>query len=289
MKSLKSRNLKLLSYGILFIIVIAGCLSFSSYLTEPYAHISPNYPQINIIPILSKENLNDQDYRTLFYQTGLGKTAIDEFRGNLFNSTQRILSFQQDFFSNIKYVCEKNSLISREEYVVDAFGHYINGAQIAPLYNGYILITKSSHTYGWRNGHAALVVDAANGKTLESAVLGTNSCIQDISKWTNYPNFILLKLKGASQELQNEIAKSALKNLNNIPYNLTIGIFSPKFEKAGLIKGTHCSHLVWESFRLFGYDLDSDGGMIVTPKDIANSPLLEVVQVFGVNPKEIWP
>lgn len=39
---------------------------------------------------------------------------------------------------------------------------------------------------------------------------------------------------------------------------------------------------------MFIFILDSDAGMIVTPKDIANSPLLEVVQVYGVNPEDIW-
>ena len=38
-----------------------------------------------------------------------------------------------------------------------------------------------------------------------------------------------------------------------------------------------------------GFDLDSDGGRIVTAKDIANSSLLEVVQIFGVDPDAIWP
>ena len=112
---------------------------------------------------------------------------------------------------------------------------------------------------------------------------------EDIKKWTNYPNFVLLRLKGASLELMNEIAQHALTNLNGIPYDCTVGIFSSKFKKAGEITRTHCSHLIWEAFRLFDYDLDSDGGMIVTPKDIVKSPHLQIVQVFGVNPDDIWP
>jgi uncharacterized protein YycO len=77
--------------------------------------------------------------------------------------------------------------------------------------------------------------------------------------------------------------------LNNIPYDLVTGIFNSKFKEPGEIDGTQCAHLVWEAFKLYGYDLDSDGGGLVTPNDIANSPLLEVVQVYGVNPREIWP
>ena len=52
---------------------------------------------------------------------------------------------------------------------------------------------------------------------------------------------------------------------------------------------TSCAHLVWEAYQSTGLDLDSDGGKIVTVKDLANSEYLDVVQVYGVDPEEIWP
>ena len=55
------------------------------------------------------------------------------------------------------------------------------------------------------------------------------------------------------------------------------------------LKKTQCSHLVWYPYAQFGYDIDSDGSWLVTPKDITNSEYLEVVQVYGVDPEEIWP
>ena len=289
MKFTKSRSFRAIIKIAAAIFLIIACLAISTALTEPYAHIAPDYPKVNIQSVLSQEQLGKADYELLFRQTGLGQPAVDEIIASYPDSTQRFLRFQENLFSNIHYVCERISLISREESVVDENGRYINGTEMAPLHNGYILITKSSHTYGWRNGHAALVVDAAQGSTLESVVLGTDSCIQSIDKWTNYPNFVLLRLKGASLELMDEIAQSALANLNTIPYDFTVGVFSPKLQKIGEINATHCSHLIWEAFSLFGYDLDSDGGMIVTPKDIVKSPHLQVVQVFGVDPEDIWP
>lgn len=289
MKFVNRRGYRNIIIIILVIAFIYGGLSISLVLLEPYAHIAPDYPKINISSILAKRELSQEDYQTLYYQTGLGKPAIDDLRTLYPDSANRILNFQQKFFESIKYVHERNSPISWEESAVDENGKYIAATDMAPLRNGYILITKSSYTYGWRNGHAALVVDAENGTTLESVVLGTNSTFQDISKWTNYPNFMLLRLKNAPPELLDEIAQSAVKNLNNIPYDLFAGIFNSKFKKPGKIDGTQCSHLVWEAFRLFGFDLDSDGGGLVTPNDIANSPLLEVVQVYGVDPDNIWP
>jgi hypothetical protein len=47
--------------------------------------------------------------------------------------------------------------------------------------------------------------------------------------------------------------------------------------------------VVWYPYERYGYDLDSDGFWLVTPKDIANSDLLEVVQVYGADPEAIWP
>ena len=37
-----------------------------------------------------------------------------------------------------------------------------------------------------------------------------------------------------------------------------------------------------------GYDLDPTGGPLVTPDDIANSPYLEVVQIYGFDPDKLW-
>ena len=57
---------------------------------------------------------------------------------------------------------------------------------------------------------------------------------------------------------------------------------------AEIAEKTHCAHLVWYAYRSYGYDLDGDGGRIVTPKDLSKSSLLEPVQVVGVSPMGLW-
>lgn len=288
------------------IAVLIVLLAVSTALAEPWAHIYPNYSKADISAVLSKKLLTDADYETLFYQTGLGRPAVDELRVRYFDFGERILRFQKNFFNNVGYICEKNSLVSREESLVDEYGNLTDGTELAPVHDGDILITKCSHTYGWRNGHCALVIDAAVGNTLESVVLGTDSTVQDINKWTNYPDFMLLRLKNAPPDLPDNVAKAAAKYLCGVPYRLTAGIFGPKIIFSdrtkvlhdagthdilinGEITGTHCSHLVWQAYMFYGYNVDSDRGLIVTPKDIANSPHLEIVQVYGVDPVNIWP
>ncbi len=285
---MKKRTIIISIMLVAFIIFVTGAMAVSIVLIEADAHIYPNYPRVHLEAILAKPTFSGEDYKTLFHQTGLGRPAIDELRQNSRNWAQRILQFQEYFFAEIEYVCEYNSPISKEESIVDESGNYIFGTELAPLHEGYILVTKSSHTYGWRNGHSALVVDAAQGKTLESAVLGSNSIIQGIDKWPNYPNFILLRPKDCSYEEMKEIADTAVGVLLDIPYDLTVGVFSPKLVSEDKIRGTHCSHLIWLVYSYFGYDLDSDGGIIVTPNDIVNSPELEIVQVYGVDPRNIW-
>lgn len=286
---MKTRILRISATILLTVAAVISLMLLSMAAIEPKAHIYPDYPVADLDPVLRKDSFTEEDYNLLYLQTGLGKPAVDEIRELYGDWRERLLRFQHNFFRKIDYVCEKNSPISREEAIVDEQGNYAHGTELAPVHEGYIFVTKSSHTYGWRNGHSALVVDAQNGRTLESAVLGQNSSIQDIGKWTVYPNFMLLRPKRAAYEEMQEIALTALELLNDIPYSLTIGIFSPKSADRDKIKGTHCSHLIWQAYSYFGYDLDSDGGMIVTPKDIANSPYLEIVQVYGVDPRSIWP
>lgn len=98
---------------------------------------------------------------------------------------------------------------------------------------------------------------------------------------------MLLRPKPEYREKAAQAVAFANEHLAGIPYNLVAGIFTSKFQEAP--GGTQCAHLVWEAYQSTGLDLDSDGGKIVTVKDLANSEYLDVVQVYGVDPEEIWP
>lgn len=261
-------------------------LLLSTIITEPQAHQKPQWSIEDISGLLSKETLSPTDYQHLFNQTGLGPAAVDELRTTPAGREQ-ILAISQYFFAPVTYRCDKNSPISREESLVDADDQLISGTILAPLHNSDILITSASHTFGWRNGHVALVVDAQKGQTLESVVLGTNSSLQNIQKWTNYPNFIVLRLKDISPEIADAIAEKAVAALYDIPYRLSVGLLSPKEQLPEAVTGTHCAHLIWQAYQFFGYDLDYNQGAVVTPMDIAKSPLLEVVQIYGIDPVNV--
>ncbi|MFA6783098.1 MAG: hypothetical protein WCR90_07795 [Sedimentibacter sp.] len=281
-------NRKKVLIAFITIIIIIAAIAIAEKLIEPMGYFRPDYDKTDITDILEKEMLSDEDYKELFYQTGLGKTAVDEIMKNKVLGKERILEFQKNFFTEYNISREKSAVIVNHESIVDEEGKLMYGFDLAPYENGYVLISKGTHSLGWRHGHAGIVTDAENQETLEAVLLGKDSMLQDINKWRIFPSFMMLKLKDTSLKDLNEISEFAKNNLLDIPYGLTVGLTSKKNPDPNNIKTTQCAHIVWYPFMQFGYDIDSDGTWLVTPKDIANSELFEIVQIYGVDPGDIW-
>lgn len=252
---------------------IAAAYVSSLFYIEGLAYSAPTAERCDLDGIVRKSSYNDlteEDYEFIYSQTGLGKPAVRSL-----DSLEKLYDYQESYFAEVDFKCKANSPVSYEERVQNS------KILLAPLEDGDILVTNASHVFSWRNGHAAIVTSAKEGKTLEAVVIGTNSKPQNVSKWTSYPNFAVLRLKGADRETRAKIASAAVEYLDDVPYNVFIGIYPMKYSNIAAVKGTQCAHLVWLAYAAYGYDIDSDGGLIVTPKDIAESDLFEVVQTFG--------
>ncbi len=267
-----------------FFTVLATLLAFTlaallgcDLACESSAYVPPKYAQIDITPILNKEEWTDEDYRTLYYQTGLNASSLLSLKG----APRYILQFQYSMFVEPQIVHETVAPTTPH----DMLNNHI--VPVAPLQKGDIFVTSSCHTFGWRNGHAALVVNAQNEELLQSFAPGHYSATHSPYWFSISSNFMILRLKDASHAERAAIADYAVENLTNIPYSLTVGLFSSK-DQTGNVTQTNCSHLVWQAYKALGYDLDSDGGPICTTRDIANSPLLEVVQVYGFDLDTLW-
>lgn len=287
-RSLKNRIIKRIKNAFIVLFLVFCMIYILDWLTEDDGAWKPDYPKADLGSIVSKADLTDEDYKTIYMQTGLGRDAADELlqkkAGN--NREKEFEIYQDNFFSSGNYECRTIAVIVKEERMRDKDGNTVKGFEIPNLKNGDILLTKATHSLGWRHGHAAIVTDAARGETLEAILLGSPSILQSTAKWRTYPSFIHLRLKDSETIDPEKIAEYAKTEILGIPYGLLTGIPVKAPEE---IKQTQCSHLVWYPYEHFGYDLDSDGSWLVTPKDIAHSDLLEVVQVYGVNPEEIWP
>lgn len=260
--------------SILTFIFILNC--WKEY-SERFAYQAPFYDMVDLEPILGREQLNYADYEVISEQTGLHEDILMELVVK--GEEETIYRIQEMYFRIPDMTCKHNTPISWEERITDADRQYYEGKFVG-LEEGDILITPNSHTYGFRNGHAAIVIDAREGKTLEAVVLGEPVCVQSIQKWETIPTVIVLRLKDASAEKRKEIAEHAVECMNEVRYGFSQDMLDWLWTED--VKNTHCSHVVWKCYKDFGYDLDSDGGIFVTPSDIVESDLLEVRQVYGV-------
>lgn len=236
-------------------------------------HIMPTVERVNIHSILMGHMLNDENISILSKQTGVNEKVIEKLLEN--GEYQRILELQEDYFAPVLIENVKTTPFTIGEYIIDENGKRARGTRLADIQTGDILVTKNSRFGGWRNGHAGLVVDAKEGLILEAVTLGMNTKLCDVKEWEVYPSFLILRLKEEyrKDETVENAVEYAMEYMIDIPYYLFAGIAGDK--------GTQCAHLVWHEYKEIGVDLDSDGGFLVTPYDIQNSPYLEVIQSYG--------
>lgn len=252
--------------------------------TQPFR---PDYPREELSPILAQTALSQEDYRTLFVQTGLAPQAIDDLLAQGREGVAQILETQEGFFATPGDAsCAALGITTREHRFRDEAGHILYAAPLAPLKKGDILVSFSTHTAGWCHGHAGLVLDPEGGVSLESVVLGSLSDKMDVNHWRSYSTWMVLRPK-ADEETRQQVVELAREHLTNIPYSLVSGAFGDKLQPLDGAHSAHCGYLPWYAWMAAGLDLDSDGGRIVTPLDIAGSGNLEVIQVYGIDPTQI--
>ena len=169
--------------------------------------------------------------------------------------------------------------LTYEEHCVNDQGEKMSCRTLTNLQDGDILVSKSSHTLGVRHGHAALVVDASARLVLEAFGYGNASKIHTLEKWETFPTVQVLRLKEISPVLQTTLVHTA-KSYEGLAYDLFTGPHD--------VATTHCSDIVFKVFREHQINLNSDGGYWVTPKDISQSPYLEVVASYGFSSTDGW-
>ena len=229
------------------------------------------------------EDLTEKEYDIIFSETGLGKSAVESFPKN--ERFEKIKQYREYYLADKDFKCVREGVFACHEFITDAKGNAIENPAFANLQNGDIIITLSIHSLGWRHGHAAIVVDAENGTTAQAVMIGAKSALGHIDEWKAFPLVAVLRPKNINSEIINEIVNFTQEKLIGIDYSLASGILSGRDTEITPTT-THCAHFVWYAYKCFGIDIDSNGGRIVTPKEILHSDKLEVVQVYG-NIKEI--
>ncbi len=230
--------------------------------------------------IESDKVLGEEDYLRVFKYTGLGQAAVDNLRNKGAGDT--ILYYGANFQKESRYLCNRNGILTYDEYLSDDNNRLIWNPEFADLQNGDILVTLSIHTLGYRHGHAAVVVDAEHGLIAHSVRFGENSRVDSINEYRKYPLVAVLRLKGNSERTGQEIADYINNEMMDIPYNLLAA--THKEIKDGAPKTTQCAHFVWYAYMKSGYDINSDGGWLVSPADILECNEFDIVQVYGFDP-----
>jgi len=273
--------------GIVLLLIVLLILFLQLVWAHRQEIYTPDLPKTDLSDILETPVLTEEDYTTLLLQTGLGKSAVDYLLNQGETGKKEILSYQDAYFTKQKEHCFPFiSYFTCEDKLTDDAGNVTNGPAPVNLQKGDIILTLSTHTFGWRHGHAGLVVDTeGSGETLECAELGTDSKINDASKWWQYSTYAIVRIKGVSSEMQEAVVDFADEHLVDVPYHLTSGLFGDKMQDfASKGFGLQCDYLVWYAWNAMGYDLDSDGGRLVTTTDLLNSDLVEIVQIYGIDP-----
>lgn len=256
--------------------VFLGLAQLGVEINQNWKRWVPDYEKKDITAILKKPQLTEEDYQILYEQTGLAKAGVDGLLAK--GSANRIVDIQEKFF--------EDRAVNVLHIAPFTFQETCDGAMLhAVLENGDIILTASVYVSFFRYGHSALVVNADKGELLESLEPGTFSKITYKSGVFDFSTFLIVRPK-AEKALREEVASYAANNLINIPYRMTAGIFTRKFEEE--LKGTQCTHIVWWAYKKFGIDLDGNGGKIVKPQDIFLSDKVELVQAYGFPLDTLW-
>lgn len=235
-----------------------------------HGYFTPDYEMVELT--------ERSDYETITAQTGLGRPAIERLISS--GEMETIREIQSTFFTKAEVECAPIfGWITRSDRIEKK-----QSPPMVDLQPGDIILSLSTHSIGWRHGHAGLVLDEKY--VLECTTLGKNSSIVKVKEWKSYSNYAVLRVKEATQETREEVVSYAKENLCNMPYHLSAGFIG---EKAPAIEETYfglqCAYLVWYAWQHFGYDLDSDGGRLVTAQDLLDSKHLQMVQVYGLDPR----
>ncbi len=281
-KNKNNKKIKILiGIGVGILVAVILYLVFVIYIPTNKMFFKADYGKTDLSAMITKEVLTDEDYEEIFYQTGLGKIAVDE----LFSKgEEESLFFYQEFFLKEREP-SRRFIIDPVTYVIEAEdenGEKIYAPEFASLKEGDILVSICTSTLGYLHGHTSMYL--GNDRIIESYAIGTLSNTNTINSWGGYSNYAVLRVKEETDKHE-EVAIFAEQYLQDKAYSLTAGVLE-QMDLTHNDEGftTQCAFLPWYAWNEFGINIDGDEGAIVTPLDLLFSDKLEIVQIYGFDP-----
>ena len=264
------KNKKIILILIFAVLVALWCVSCAKG-----AYFEPKWEKKDISLVLEKESLDKDDYALLKEQTGLSESGIDSLIE--LGRKEEIYDFQKQYFAPCEY--ETEYLFAPIVAYEEKQGERI---KIVPLEEGDVLVSLTTHSLGFRHGHAGLVLNEDTGQTLEHMVIGELSGYSNANTWGDYTTFAVLRY--TDKKTAQKAVEYAKENLVGVAYNPLAGIIDKDKSDDESIDWSHCSHLVWQAYFAVGADIDGNGGILVLPKDFLKCDDFEVVQIYGLRP-----
>ncbi len=271
--ALKNKLIRIIAAILAICIIIPSLLEIGTLLVGAlWRPWTPDYEKASIEHVLEKEELTREDYDMLFKQTGLSQTGVD----GLIASGRKydILEIQEAFFCGVDYYYDVFAPFTGLFKTND--GNYC----FAALENGDILFCPGSYFSFFKLGHISIVTDSRFRIVAEAQGYENDYEFVYAGDFLASPAYMILRPK-ADLYTREAAAAYTKTELYDTKYAITSGILTPKFPES--LEYTHCSHMIWYVYQRLGIDLDENGGIVVTPEDIANSKNVEIVQVFGID------
>lgn len=217
----------------------------------------------NISGIIKKDFLSDDDYLILEQQCGLNKEAIDSV------PRETLLDYQKQYI----YPFETKT-IKANFFIVDEL-NYQNGKvayiNMMPLETGDLILCFSNSTMMYNHGHSAVYYE---GKLLTIESPTKLSGFYDARYLNRLSTVCVLRLKKEYRYLLKDVSCDELLNK---PYKFIVNKNSKTYQ------GGYCSFNSYYFYKRLGLDCDSDGGFIVTPRDLYYSKYFDVIQKYRLN------
>ena len=227
-------------------------------------------PRIDLLPVLTKEDKSSEDYKIIYDQTGLTKEGYLRIEDNI----DLILNIQNDYYSSYNIIKKNTAPFLISDFLDRKVNHCL-------VKKGDIIVTSAVQFSGIRLGHSALVINEE--EIIEAVGYGSLSHINKVDSFMERPSFLILS-PNCDDKKKEEVVNYAIENLLGIPYNIFAGVFPLKDK----ITSTQCAHLVWYAYYKNEIDLDDNRGLIITPKQLANSKEMTVIQNFGFASYTLW-
>lgn len=301
-KKLSKRIIALICAGAFILALGVTLLGFyiGYFMCDAAAYVwRPDYEQLSekqLKEIYDKDKLTDGDYEVLFKQTGLTKIGIQRAKQKS-NGWETVKKIQEVYFAEHTPDPDEYFPLVCTDYMKD------DVARLIYLEQGDILIGSSTHFSGFRIGHAAIVTNSS-GVIYQSNQVGvSNGFSTAANMFANRTNFMVLRIKpeyfsesGTDDESYRQNLARVTEYISTQFDDVSYSVFTGVFTKKDSMKNTSCAHLLWYGFKhfddenggRFNLDLDSNGRLLVMPKNISESPYVELVQTFGFNPDKMY-